>query len=187
MNGWGPFTATQDFRVKPAGFVWDARISMMAGIAVRVRDGFAGGRGAMHGAALGLITVVHQEGTGEIAVASLMRYLAEACWFPTALLPASGVVWAPVDDSTARATLTVGGASATVDFHFGADGLVSRVSALRPRAVGAGSVPTPWQGRWTEYGVLGGVKIPVAGEVEWQLPEGPQPYWRGRITSVEYR
>ena len=31
-----------------------------------------------------------------------------------------------------------------------------------------------------------GMRIPLAGEVEWILPEGPQPYWRGEILDIEY-
>ena len=184
-NRWGPFTATQDFRVQPAAFVWDARISMGPGIAVRVRDSFVDGKGAMNGAAMGLFTVVRMENTPDMATAALQRYLGEACWFPTALLPSAGVIWTAVDDSTARASLTVGGASVSVDFHFGADSLISSVTALRPRAADGGSVLTPWSGRWLEYGVRNGVRIPVEGEVAWLLPSGPQPYWRGRITAIE--
>jgi hypothetical protein len=31
-----------------------------------------------------------------------------------------------------------------------------------------------------------GICIPTEGEVAWLLPEGPKPYWRGRITSLRY-
>ena len=185
-NGWGPFTATQDVRVRPAAFVWDARISLVPGIAVRVRDSFVDGTGSMHGAAMALFTVVRMENTPDMAAAALMRFLAEACWVPAALLPGAGVAWTAVDDSTARASLTADGASASVDFHFGADSLVWRITALRPRSVDGGTVPTPWEGRWTEYGERNGVRIPVQGEVAWLLRGGPQPYWRGRITAIEY-
>jgi hypothetical protein len=183
-NRWGPFTATQDFRVRPAAFVWDARISMGPGIAARVRDSFVDGQGSMYGAAMALFTVARMENTPDLAIGELMRYIGEACWFPTALLPSAGVIWAAADDSTARATLTVSGVSASVDFHFGTDSLVWGVSSLRPRAVGSGSVPTLWRARWLEYGVRSGVRIPVQGEVEWLLPDGPQPYWRARITEI---
>ena len=185
-EGWAPFTAVQDVRIVPAAFVWDARIRMAPGVAVRVRDSFVDGRGSMYGAVLGLFTVVRMENTPDIAAAALMRYLAEACWFPTALLPGAGVVWSAVDDSTARATLAVGGASASLDFHFGADSLVRRVTGTRARAVGRTSVPTMWEGRWLEYGVRSGVRIPVQGEVGWLLRGGPQPYWRGMITDLSY-
>jgi hypothetical protein len=28
--------------------------------------------------------------------------------------------------------------------------------------------------------------VPLGGEVAWLPPEGPKPYWRGRITAIEY-
>lgn len=28
--------------------------------------------------------------------------------------------------------------------------------------------------------------VPLQGEVAWLLPQGPLPYWRGRIERVEY-
>lgn len=48
------------------------------------------------------------------------------------------------------------------------------------------SVPTPRQGRFFEYGERNGIRIPLSGEVEWLLPEGPQVYWRSRIGGVFY-
>ena len=186
-DGWRPFSATQHCAVQPAGFVWDARIRMAPGFAVRVRDASVGGNGSMHASVLGLFTMFSVKGTPEIAAGALHRYLAEATWFPTALLPSQGVVWAPIGDSSARATLTVAKTTVWLDFHFGADGLVRSVfTPDRARDVNGRGVPTPWQGRWFEYKEHGGMRIPVWGEVEWILPEGPQVYWRGRITEISY-
>ncbi len=28
--------------------------------------------------------------------------------------------------------------------------------------------------------------IPECGEVEWILEEGPLPYWRGRVDSIDF-
>jgi hypothetical protein len=30
------------------------------------------------------------------------------------------------------------------------------------------------------------MRVPLEGEVSWMLPEGPKPYWRGRITVLAY-
>jgi hypothetical protein len=135
---------------------------------------------------LGLYRVVSIEGTADIDAGALQRFLAEAVWIPTALLPRDGLVWSPVDDRTSRASLTAGATTAAIDFHFGDDGLVDRIySPARPRDVGHGQVePTPWQGRFGRYAESHGFRLPMEGEVEWILPEGPAPYWRGRITSV---
>jgi hypothetical protein len=104
-----------------------------------------------------------------------------------ALLPGQGLVWTPLDDSSARATLSAGATNVFLDFRFGPDGLVQSVfTPARARNVAGRAVPTPWQGRWSAYEERGGIKVPMAGEVEWLLPEGPQIYWRGRMIHIEY-
>jgi hypothetical protein len=188
-GGWRPFTAVEHFTSRPAGFVWDATIRMAPGVPVFVRDGFVGGRGSMTVSVLGLRRLVSVEGTPAIASGALQRYLAEAVWLPTALLPSAGVDWTALGPASARATLTAGVTTVSVDFHFGVDGLVERIyTASRERDVGGGrTLPTPWQGRFARYEMRDGVRIPLEGEVAWLLPEGPQPYWRGEIIGVTYQ
>jgi hypothetical protein len=186
-DGWRPFTAVQQFAARPAGFVWDARIRMAPGLDFLVRDAFVDGTGSMYGTVMGVIPVVDVRGTRDIAAGALLRYLAEAVWMPTALLPSQGVHWAALDGTSARATLTSGGTTVTLDFFFGTDGLVERIyTPARGRDVKGTSVPTPWEGRWLEYAERGGVRVPVRGEVAWILAEGRVPYWRGEITKVTY-
>jgi hypothetical protein len=185
-GAWAPFTSVQHFRVGPPGFVWDARIRMAPGPAVRVRDGYAGGEGSMTAAYAGLLAVVDEQGTPEMAAASLLRFLAEAPWVPTALLPASGVAWEAADDSTARATLTDGATRVSMDVHFGPRGEIVRIVAERYRDVDGVSVLAPWEGHFRDYERHDGMRIPMTGEVGWLLPEGRHDYYRGRITDVEY-
>jgi hypothetical protein len=186
-GGWRPFRATQHVVTRPAGFVWDARIRLLPGLAVRVRDALVDRTGHMHASVGGVFTVALVEGTPGIAAGALHRYLAEAVWFPTALLPSAGVIWTPIDDSTARATLAVGDTTVSLGFSFGPDGLVRSVfTPARARDVGGRAVPTPWRGRFSAYEARDGMRIPLSGEVEWILPEGPQVYWRGRITDMRY-
>jgi hypothetical protein len=187
-DGWRPFTAVENFSTRPPGFVWDARIRMAAGMSVLVRDAFAEGQGSMVASVMGVRRIVSVSGTPAIATAELQRYLAEAVWLPTALLPGAGVAWSAIGPDSARASLTVGAATASVDFCFGADGLVERIyTAARERDIGGGrTVPTPWQGRFSRYETHGGYRIPMAGEVEWLLAGGPRPYWRGEITGATF-
>lgn len=188
-GAWSPFTSVEHVAVRPPGFVWDATIRMLPLAPVRVRDGYLDGEGAMRASAAAIVPVVRRRGTREMAEASLMRWLAESPWYPTALLPApagAGVAWTPVDDRTARATLADRGVTVSVRFHFGASGEVVRTSAERYRDVDGTPVLTPWVGHMGDYARMHGMMIPMAGEVEWLAPEGPLPYWRGRITGLRY-
>lgn len=185
-DGWRPFTATEHFATRPPGFVWDARIRMAPGMQVMVRDGFVDGEGSMIASLLGVRRVASIEGTPGIAAGALQRYLAEAVWLPTALLPSAGVAWSALGPASARARLSSGDTAVWIDFHFGADGLVDEVfTPARERDIGGGrTAPTPWRGRFSGYEEREGIRIPLAGEVEWLLPGGPQPYWRGEIVGV---
>jgi hypothetical protein len=185
-NDWRAFRSQQFVAVQAPGFVWDARISMLPMLSVRVRDALVNGRGSILGKVAGLITVVDVKDTSDTASGALHRYLAEATWVPTALLPSAGVHWSAIDDSTARATLGTGATTVWLDFHFGADGMVQRVyTPARARDVGGRAIPTPWEGRFTRYESRDGFLIPIEAEVAWLLPSGRQTYWRGRIITVE--
>ncbi|MCU0621550.1 MAG: hypothetical protein MUC69_08615 [Gemmatimonadales bacterium] len=184
---WVPFDATQHIVPAAPGFVWDAAMRMAPGVDALVRDAFVAGTGAMQASALGLKTIVDQRGTPAIAQGALYRYLAEAVWVPTALLPSQGVRWTPIDERRALARLEVATVRAEVEYRFGSDGLVEAVYAPdRMRDVNGTGVPTPWEGHWSEYGERGGMRIPLRGEVGWMLPEGLQLYWKGRVTHVAY-
>jgi hypothetical protein len=184
---WAPFRADQLVTVRPPGFDWDARIRVAPGLAVFVRDAYRGGAGVLRAEAAGLVTVADLPPSPDLARGELLRWLAEAPWFPTALLPSQGVSWRAVAEDRARATIEDLGVTASVEFRFGGDGLVSSVFAAdRPRAVGAAIVPTPWEGTWWAFGPRNGMRVPSIGEVAWLLPEGRLPYWRGRVTSVVY-
>lgn len=126
-------------------------------------------------------------GTPSMAEGELMRFLAETAWYPTALLPSQGVRWEAVDGSSARATLADESTEVTLLFRFHDAGPIASVRAeARGRAVDGRIVPTPWEGRWSSYEVRNDILIPLEGEVSWLLPEGPKPYWRGRITTIRY-
>lgn len=184
---WKPFTSTQRVVTRRPGFDWDARVAMMPGLPVRVHDAYVAGEGILHAAVLGLVSMVNLRGTGEVAQGELMRFFAEAVWYPTALLPSQGVLWDAVDDHSARATLKDGDLTLTLLFRFNKDGLIDTVRAeARGRTVGGTVVPTPWQGRFWNYAIRDGMRVPLDGEVAWLLPEGAKPYWRGRITKLSY-
>ena len=184
---WKPFTSTQRVVTQRPGFVWDGRVAMMPGLPVHVHDAYLAGEGILHPAILGLFTLTDLRGAGEIAQGELMRFFAEAAWYPTALLPSQGVRWEAVDAHSARATLVDGPLSLTMTFSFGADGLIeSALAQARGYAVAGKIIPMPWECLFSNYQRQGGMLVPMTGEVAFLLPEGRKPYWRGTIASLSY-
>lgn len=184
---WKPFRSQQQVTTARPGFLWDARISVLPGALVRVHDAYIAGEGLLHAALVGLLTVADVRGTPQMAEGELMRWLAEAAWYPTALLPSQGVRWEAVDERSARATLTDGKTRVTLTFVFADDGTMQAVrAAARGRTVGDRIVPTPWEGRWSDTQLRNGMRVPIVGEVAWLTPEGRKPYWQGTVTALSY-
>jgi hypothetical protein len=184
---WKPFASTQRVITRNPGFDWDGRIAMLPGLPVRVHDAYVAGEGILHATLLGLVPLANLRATPELASGELMRFVAEAPWYPTALLPGQGLRWEAIDDGSARATLEDSGVTVTMLFRFNAEDLVESVRAeARGRSVQGRMVPTAWEGRWWSYAVHDGMRVPMEGEVAWLLPEGRKPYWRGSVTALAY-
>ena len=169
------------------GFLWDAQVSMLLGVAVRVVDATIAGEGLLRAAVLGLFTVTGLHGGGEIARGELMRFFAETAWYPTALLPSQGVRWEAVDDRSANAMIVDGPRTLTLLFSFNDSGLIPSARAeARGAMVGKEMVMVPWEGSWSNYKVRDGMMVPFTGEAAWLRPQGRRPYFRGGITSLTY-
>lgn len=186
-DNWRPFTSDQRVIIRRPGFDWDARIKMAPGLVVRVHDAYIAGEGILYASLSGMIPLAGTRSTPEMARGELMRFLAEAAWYPTVLLPGQGVQWDEVDEYSAQATLRDAEVSVTLLFCFNKQGLIESVRAEeRGRTVADEIVPTPWEGRWSDYQLRNGMRIPLKGEVCWVLPEGPRPYWRARLTGISH-
>jgi hypothetical protein len=186
-RAWRPLVARQHFTTSKPGFVWDARISMAPLTRVYVRDSYVDGIGGMRASLLGVYPVMNTTPASELNQGALQRYLAEAVWFPTALLPGNNLRWTAIDSTTALATLTDAGTTVSLRFRFDDAGDVTTISTpARYREVRGKYIPTPWTVRCEDYETHGGMRIPVRCTVEWELADGPLPYWHGKVTRIAY-
>jgi hypothetical protein len=184
---WKPFTSRQRVVTRRPGFLWEAQVSMLPGVTVRVVDSYIAGEGLLQAAILGLFTVADVHDGGEIARGEFMRFFAEAAWYPTALLPSQGVRWEAVDDRSANATIVDGPLTLTLLFRFNDAGLIGSFRAeARGGTVGKEVVMAPWEGSWSNYQTRDGMTVPFTGEVAWVRPEGRKPYFVGTVTSLTY-
>jgi len=184
---WKPFTSRQRIVARRPGFLWDAQVSMLPGVVVRVVDSYIAGEGLLRATILGMFTVADVSGGGEIARGEFMRFFAEAAWYPTALLPSQGVRWEAVDDRSANATIVDGPLTLTLLFRFNDADLIDSFRAeARGAGVGKEMVMVPWEGNWSNYQTRDGMTVPFTGEVAWMRPEGRKSYFLGAITSLTY-
>ena len=185
-DGWMSFRAAQTVAVDPPGLLWVARMRLAPFVTIDVRDGYVQGRGSTEASLLHLVPVASAYGTPELNAGALLRWLAEAVWVPTALLPGTHLHWSPIDDLHARVTVRDGDTEASAEFEFNSHGDVVGVAAERDMGTANGYVRAPWRGRFWRHEARGGMRIPLEGEVAWYLNGELRPYWRGRVVGASY-
>ena len=185
-GGWRPLTATQYFTVDPPGFLWDARIEMAPLLPARVRDAYVSGHGSMQASLYGIYSIVDLAGAPQLNSGALQRFLGEAVWFPTVLLPSSMVTWTARDDRSATVTLKDAGTAVSLLFEFDGNDDVVRISGNRFKETNGAYALQRWVIRCSQHVERTGMRVPAACEVAWVGANGEEPYWRGRIASIEY-
>lgn len=184
---WSAFTAHQIVAPPAPGFVWQARVAMPFAMQVGVLDSYVAGRGAGRVSLLAAIPVAAAAGAPELNAGALHRYLAEAVWYPTALLPQAGVRWTAIDDGKALATLTDRSTTVALEFHFDAAGEVAGIyTPVRYGRFGGTYRQMPWEGHFRDYETHDGMRVPAYGEVGWHAAGAWQAVWRGRLTDLRY-
>lgn len=184
---WSPFTARQ-LVVPPAkGFVWKAKVDMPLATHVRVLDTYCIGVGSGRVSFLSALAVASEAGAPELNSGALHRYLAEAVWYPTALLPQSGLEWTRIDERSAMATLTNSGITVSLEFRFNDLGEVTSIySPGRFGRFHGGYKRVPWEGHFRDYQEQAGMRVPLYGEVGWIVDGSLQLVWKGGLDEVRY-
>jgi len=126
---WASTEAEQVFNADEPSFVWSVKMQMLPGVTLSGKDLFMNGEGHMLIKLYSMVTMVDETGD-KIDRGALQRYLSEIVWFPSAAVR-EYISWSDVDSSSSLATITWGGISENVTFHFDESGLVGSVSADR--------------------------------------------------------
>jgi hypothetical protein len=124
---WSSFMASHLVVPPATGFIWNAKVEMPLAAHVRVLESYIACIGTGRVNLLSAFAVASDAGAPELNAGALHRYLAEAVWYPTALLPQSGLVWVPIDDRAAMATLTDRDTTVSLEFRFNDAGEVTAI------------------------------------------------------------
>jgi hypothetical protein len=183
---WLEFRARHEVHPASRSFAWNAAVRVLPLVTLRVQDSYARGVGSGRIGLAGL-TLASDQDRPELNAGSLHRYLAEAVWYPTALLPQAGVNWTALDRRRARATLSDAGLTVSLEFRFDDDGLVSGIyTPERWYRAGRGYHRVPWEGRFEGYRRHQGLLVPTHGEVGWHRDGRLETVWKGDILSLDY-
>lgn len=184
---WSAFTAQQLIVTALTSFIWNAKVEMPFATHVRVLDSYAMGVGSGRVSLFSAFAIASESGLRELNLGALHRYLAESVWFPTTLLPQSGVIWSPINDHSAMATITDRGITVSLEFQFNKIGEV--IGIYSPGRFGnfdGGYKQVPWEGHFRDYQIRSGMRIPLYGEVGWYVDETLELVWKGSLIGVHY-
>jgi hypothetical protein len=183
---WMAFDAEHVVVPPATGFVWNARVRVAPLVHVRVRDALVDGRGSGQVSLMSVFPISADAGGIEMNSGSLHRYLAEAVWYPEALLPSPALKWTHIDPTRALATVTSHGVTVSLEFRFAETGEVTGIyTPARWGTFRGGYRQAPWEGHFRDYRERDGVVVPAEGEVGWYIDDEWRAVWKGVVVAYD--
>lgn len=184
QENWMTATATQYTTIDSPAFIWVVDVKMNSLLNFQGRDKFEDGKGEMLIKMNSFINVVNERGE-KLDEGTLQRYLGEMVWFPSLAL-SPYITWEPIDDNTAKATMSYKGTSGSGTFYFNSNGDVVQFSALRYKGNEAKAKRYRWEMNISDYRTFEGIKVPARMTSTWKLDEGDWTWLKLAVTDIKY-
>ncbi|MFO8068416.1 MAG: DUF6544 family protein [Alkalibacterium sp.] len=181
---WMTVEAEQYFTSEEPGFIWSATINAAPFVHIAGRDKYLNGKGSMLIKPMSLFTIADSKGE-EIDQGTLLRYLAETVWFPSAVLN-DYIRWKEIDEDNAKATMTYGGISTSGVFTFNQMGEVTNFEAERYGEFDGEFSLETWSISVSDYKTFEGIKVPTKGKITWKLDDGDFNWFNFEVREIEY-
>ena len=184
---WTAFEAEQYIRTANPEFLWLAKVGGNSPLRFTGVDRLQGGKGKMRIKVLGIIPAVDSQGP-EIDQGSLVRYLAEIIWYPSAALE-DELEWKSIGEHSAEATITVNDLQVSGTFTFNMEGDPIGFEAERYYTGTDGKAELkPWR---VNIGIdsfrkINGYRIPTDGALTWELDNGDFHWLKLHIEDARY-
>jgi hypothetical protein len=183
---WSASRADGHYLATKPGFIWKARFggslipSKIAWLELLDGKGFGSVK------FLGLFTLLNPSGH-EADTSLLTRYLMEAVWFPTALIPTNLLTWREIDSHRAEAVLHYGSIHISAIFVFNDDyDIVEIITEDKYRDFRSSFEKARFTLKCSSHANTQGIRIPMSVEFVWNLPAGDFSYGKYTITKIQY-
>tara|TARA_R110002051_G_scaffold325867_1_gene432607 strand:+ start:146679 stop:147725 length:1047 start_codon:yes stop_codon:yes gene_type:complete len=184
-GSWMPFVATQYYDIEQPSFIWFTEVEAFSSIKMVGRDKLYKGKGAMLIKLASLIPVVDESDHEQINSGTMLRFLGEICWFPSAALN-EYITWESIDATSAKATFTMHQKSVSGIFKFAINGDLVSFEADRFYGGGKNAKLEKWLIAVEDYKVFEGIKIPYKCHVTWKLKDGDFNWLHLEIVDLQY-
>lgn len=183
---WIPFEAKQYSETRKPAYVWHATLRPLPYLWTEARDLLYQGRGSSVNRLYSAVELSYDFGR-EADLSALARYISEAPWYPTALLPSEYVSWQAVGSGSAKAVFRYNGYIVSVIFTVNELGeIIKAETGDRYRKVRGQREQIPWAAHYMKYQEIGGMKIPLEVETAWVFKDRSFVYARSSVGDVSY-
>ncbi len=183
---WSPSRADGHYLATKPGFIWKARFgdsiipSKIAWLELLDGKGFGSVK------FLGLFTLLNPSGH-EADTSLLTRYLMEAIWFPTALIPTNLLTWREIDSHRAEAVLHYGSIHVSAIFVFNDEyDIIEIITEDKYRDFRSSFEKSKFTLKCSSHAIVEGMCIPMSVEFVWNLSSGDFSYGKYTITKIRY-
>lgn len=184
QGSWSSGAAEQYFLTDPPSFNWHINTEMNSLIKVVGRDKLEKGKGEMLIKLFSFIPVAKAKGNKQVDEATLQRYLAEIVWFPS-VATSDYIEWEPLDENSARATLSYEGTTGTGVFFFDENGNFKKFVAQRFRDIND-AYRSKWVVTALNHSRFDDTIIPSECVVSWEIDGQLWTWLKLNITHLEY-
>lgn len=181
---WMPMTAEEYYTIDPPSLTWNARFKVAGLPILSAKDKYESGHGHMFGKLGGIFTVFDVSGE-KLDQATMIRYLNEIMWFPTAFL-GENISWEDIDENSAKVTFSDHGKRVSAHMFFDDIGRLTNFTTMRYREINGEFSLDPWSTPILGYGERAGLRLPTHGQAVWNLSSGDLMYADLEITEIEY-
>jgi len=178
---WMGFTSTEYMTAHDRAFIWHVRMQPAPIFWIEGRDHYLNGEGSMLIKAFSLMPIVNAQPEPGINQSALSRYLLEAMWIPTALLPRDDLRWEAMDANHARMVVTdETGFETWVEYTFNDVGEIVEGKGNRFLNGEEGI----WKAIASDYSTFDGVRVPTENTAYWLTDDGEWDYVRMHTENV---
>lgn len=164
--------------------LWFAKVKFAPLVHIAGKDTYADGHGQMLIKLQSLFPIVDATGD-EIDQGTLVRFLGEMVWMPTAALN-DYITWEEVDSNRAKATMTYKGVTATGIFTFDDRGYPIAFVADRYGDFDGEFIMYPWEIIMSDHLIVDGYPIPTTGQLTWKRETGDFHWYEFEVLEIEF-
>jgi hypothetical protein len=186
-SDWKQLKATQYFSTELANFIWVSEMKTSKFFWVNAIDSYINGKGNMLIKLNSSITVADSWGI-ELDKSGLFRYISEAVFFPTKLLPTKNLLWNILDSNLAEIKFTNSANSIVAKLYFDTEYKITKIETYdKYRALGENFEKSLYTVYFSNYKTVNNhFKVPKKMEVEWDLAAGKFNYGKFKIDEITY-